>query len=375
MSRAGAGTKGRPGGALRYGLAALLALLLAGTDARAAEAPAALPQSVRVATGPVAPFVFDRGGVLSGFGIELWAAIAQRLEIQTRWVNIGPRTDGAQVAAVAEGAADLAISAIPITGAREAKVDFSLPYFDGGLQILVARESRVLLATFEDLLSPALLHTLAVGLGLVLVLGHVLWLVERRANPLADRGYLRGLGDGLWGVMLIISTGEHGDRETPSVVKRLTVAFMWLFGVVLIAQFTATVTSSLTVQQLRSRIHGPADLMGRTLGSVPGSVAAEYLQARGHGFVPVDGPEEAFRALIEGRVQAVVYEAPTLQYWASRLGSGQVRVTGPVFHPERYGIALPVGSPLRKPINAALLELMENGTYEEIRLRWFGHPG
>lgn len=374
MARTGAGVKARRAAALVCRLGGLLMVLLAGA-ARAADAPAAGPQTVRVATGPVAPFVSDRDGVLSGFSIELWAAIAQRLELQTRWVNLGPGGDAALIEAVSDGAADLAISAIAITAAREAKVDFSLPYFDGGLQILVAGERGAVLATVEDLLSPALLHTLAGGLVLMLVLGHVLWLVERRANPLADRGYLRGIGDGVWGVMLIISTGEHGDRETPSIVKRLTVAFMWFFGVVLVAQLTATVTSSLTVQQLRSRIHGPADLMGRIVGTLPGTAAAEYLQARDHGFVPVAGQEDAFRALMEGRVQAIVYEAPTLQYWASRLGGGQVRVTGPIFHPERYGIVLPIGSPLRKPVNTALLELMENGTYEEIRLRWFGRPG
>jgi ABC-type amino acid transport substrate-binding protein len=32
---------------------------------------------------------------------------------------------------------------------------------------------------------------------------------------------------------------------------------------------------------------------------------------------------------------------------------------GPVFRHERYGIALPSGSPLRKPINAALLAMQE----------------
>ena len=40
--------------------------------------------------------------------------------------------------------------------------------------------------------------------------------------------------------MLIIAIGEHGDRDTPRALKRLIVGVMWLFGVVLIAQFTAT---------------------------------------------------------------------------------------------------------------------------------------
>ena len=66
--------------------------------------------------------------------------------------------------------------------------------------------------------------------------------------------------EGIWGVMLIIATGEHGDRDTPRVLKRLIVGIMWLFGVVLIAQFTATVTATLTVERIRrpSRAGRPA---------------------------------------------------------------------------------------------------------------------
>jgi polar amino acid transport system substrate-binding protein len=114
---------------------------------------------------------------------------------------------------------------------------------------------------------------MGVGAIIVVLLANVLWFVERRNNPHFQKGYLPGIIDGIWGVMLIIATGEHGDRDTPSLIKRLTVVFMWLFGVVLIAQFTATVTSSLTVQQMQSSIQGPGDLPGKTIATVlPGKV-------------------------------------------------------------------------------------------------------
>lgn len=90
--------------------------------------------------------------------------------------------------------------------------------------------------------------------------------------------------------MLIIASGEHGEPGTSRLGKRLTVAFMWLLGVVLIAQFTATVTSSLTVQQLRSIIQGPGDLPGKTIATVPGSIAADYLTQLGLPYVGVDQP-------------------------------------------------------------------------------------
>jgi len=327
---------------------------------------------LRVATGVVAPFVLEQDGVLIGFSIDLWNAVAQRLGAQTRLVNTGPRNAAAQIAAVVDGSADVAIAAIPVTAAREEVVDFSMPFFDGGLRILALAEGDAdILTTLRDVASPALGHTLLAGLAIGLLLAHLLWLVERHHNPRAPRGYLADIGDALWGVMLIIATGEHGDRNTPGVVKRLTVASMWLFGVVLIAQFTATVTSSLTVQQLRSNIRGPEDLVGRRVASVAGSVAADYLKARGLDFVPIAGPEQAIAGLLQGQVEAIVYESPTLQYWANRYGGGRVQLAGPIFHPEKYAIAVPTGSPLRKRINTALLEVMDNGTYDELHRRWF----
>jgi polar amino acid transport system substrate-binding protein len=62
----------------------------------------------------------------------------------------------------------------------------------------------------------------------VFLLVNLLWFVERRSNPHFQRGYLSGIIDGLWGVTLIVATGEHGDRDTPSPIERLTIAFMWL---------------------------------------------------------------------------------------------------------------------------------------------------
>jgi polar amino acid transport system substrate-binding protein len=127
---------------------------------------------------------------------------------------------------------------------------------------------------------------------LVIVFGlaHVRLIEGWRNNPDFPRGYLRGLSEALWGVMLIVATGEHGDRDTPNSVKRLMVASMWLLGIVFVAQFTATVTSSLTVQKLQSTIQGPHDLPGKTIATVPGGIAAKYLKAvrdgrdeQGHG--------------------------------------------------------------------------------------------
>jgi polar amino acid transport system substrate-binding protein len=66
-----------------------------------------------------------------------------------------------------------------------------------------------------------------------------------------------------------------------------------------------------------------------------------------------------------------VFDSPTLQYWAAKQGNGVVQMVGPIFRPEKYGIAVAEGSALRKPINEALLEICDDGTYERIYAKWF----
>jgi ABC-type amino acid transport substrate-binding protein len=358
----------------RGSLLLLIALaVLTASFASSAQAPAPSDAPVlRVVTGQAVPFVIVQDGKLTGFSIDLWNALAQRLDVKFSLTTLGPQSQSEQLKAVQHNDADVAISAITMTAERERLVDFSTAYFDSGLQIIVpVRNETPAFSVLTSLLSPTTGLILIAAFALFVLLANVLWLVERRSNPLFQRGYLRGIAEGLWGVTLIIATGEHGDRDTSGAGKRLTVALMWLLGVVLVAQFTATITAALTVERLTSDIRGPDDLPGKTVGTVPGSIAADYLTRQGIAFVELTSIDQELGMLAGGKVQAIVFDAPTLQYWAAKRGQGLLRVVGPVFRPEKYGIAVASGSPLRKPINAALEDMFADGSYEDIYRKWF----
>ncbi len=130
-------------------------------------------------------------------------------------------------------------------------------------------------------------------------------------------------------------------------------------------------TSLQTVQRLQSTIQGPDDLPGKSIASVPGTIAAGYLTQRGLPYKSVTSGPDGIRMLVQGEVQAIVFDAPTLQYWAAGQGKGAIQVVGPLFQPEKYGIVVAEGSPLRKPINEALLQMYTDGTYEKLRAAWF----
>ncbi|WP_162600698.1 transporter substrate-binding domain-containing protein [Paraburkholderia sp. C35] len=354
-------------------LAALIWLIVsafAGAPAFAASANAAPGTVLRVAIAPVAPFVLPNTPDPQGFSIDIWKEVARRINAQFTWSNIPARAD--LLSAVQHGDADLAIAAVTMTPEREKQVDFSLPYFDSGLRIIVrAQNDSALMSALRSIPWLAIAQLTGIAIAIVFVLANLVWLTERAKDPQFQKPYFRAIGEGLWVTMLIIATGEHGERDAGSVWKRMLVPAMWLIGVILIAQLTATVTSSQTVARLQSDIRGPDDLPGKTIGTVPGTTAADYLTQRGLPFIPITTADEGFRMLTHGDVQAIVYDAPTLEYWAARRGNGVLAVVGPTFRPEKYGIAVANGSPLRKSINEALLAMYEDGTYEQIYGKWF----
>ena len=343
---------------------------IATPSAWSATSGAAANHPLRVVTTSVAPFVLPKTTPPAGFSIELWNDVARRMQVEFTWTVVA--TEAEMLQAVQRGDADVAIAAIAMTPERERVVDFSHPYFDSGLQILVrAQDEGRFLTTLRSIPWLAIGELFAAAIVIVFLLANVLWLIERRRNNDLPHSYPRAIGECLWGTMLIIATGEHGDRNAPGAVKRVTVVVMWLLGVVLVAQLTATVTSSQTVQRLQSNIRGPDDLPGKTIGSAAGTVAADYLTQRGLPFVSVKSGPDGIRMLAQGEVQAIVFDAPTLQYWASKQGNGVVQVVGPILREEKYAVAVAEGSALRKPINQALLELFADGTYEKIHASWF----
>ncbi len=325
---------------------------------------------LRVAIAPVAPFVIPQTATPEGFSIDIWNEIARRMHVDFVWRPLA--TQAELLRTLQHGDADVAIAAITMTPEREKTVDFSLPYFDSGLQIMVrAQNDSSVMALLQSVPWLAIAQLVAITIGIVFILANLVWLMERKRDANFQKPYWRSIGEGIWVTMLIIATGEHGERETPGLFKRVLVPTMWLIGVLLIAQLTATVTSSQTVARLQSTIRGPDDLPGKKIGTVPDTVAAQYLTQRGLPFVDVTNANDGFRMLMNGDVQAIVYDAPTLQYWAARRGNGTVSVVGAVFRPEKYGIAVANGSPLRKSLNEALLAMYEDGTYEQIYGKWF----
>ena len=331
---------------------------------------------LRVVTRLVPPFVYEQQGQLTGFSIELWQEIARQMNVQSEFI-VKPTVKELLETVKSKNAA-LGIAAISITAEREIDFDFSQPMFDSGLQILTptqASSTSLVEAMFGNLFSTTVLfYFLAVAL-ILLLMAHLVWWFERR-NPsgmLTHQSYFLGIFEACWWAASTLAT--QADQMPRAAMARI-IAVVWMFmAVIFVAYFTAAVTSSLTVQQLRGDINGPADLPGKRVGSVQGSTSAEYL--RQHNIEPIEFAkiEEGYRALEQQKIDAIVYDTPVLLYYTAHEGKGKAQTVGAIFHKENYGIVFPSNSPLRKPVNEALLKLKENGVYDQLYTKWFGGSG
>ncbi|MCW5882036.1 MAG: transporter substrate-binding domain-containing protein [Anaerolineae bacterium] len=362
--------------ARRLTVVALIALtLVAAVGSAHAAGPARQDaKKLRVATKIISPFVMQDKGQFTGYSIDLWKAVAGNLKLDYEWVEV--KTVSEQLQAVQQGDADVAIAAISMTPQREQVIDFSHPYYNAGLQIMTQAQGQSILPDFRPFLtSPALRQIVLLGIITAIVMSHVIWLVERNGPNDFPKSYFAGIAEGLWWLLNIVANGEYGDKMTRRWIPRLVTIMFWLIGIALIAQFTASVTTAMTVQQLTGSINSPADLPGKKVATVAGTTAAQYLDGQNINYQAVAKIEDAYALLKRGDVQAVVYDAPVLAYYANTEGRGEVQVVGGVFKEETYGIVLPTGSPLRKTINEALLQLRQDGTLDDLQAKYFGDAG
>ncbi len=358
-------------GAMRPFCAFLLCLVFSAPIC-AQTAPA--QREVNVATRVLPPMVVERDGALTGFSIELWNEIASRLKLTTNY-RVQPDVR-ALLEDVRSGHSSLGVAAISITSAREAEFDFSQPIMNAGLQIMVRGqgkdgESSPLHDLMSLLFSWTSLAWLGIAVMLILVPAHIVWFFERghKDGIIPTRDYIPGIFYALfWAAGTLATQAEAAPRHW---VGRIF-AVLWMFtGLVFVALYTAQLAATLTVQQIGGGINGPNDLSGRKVAVTRGSTAAGVVRDLQAHVTEVGQIDEAYDALLNKSVDAVVFDSPVLLYYAANEGKGRVTTVGASFRKEDYGIAFPRGNGLRHEVNVTLLKMREDGAYQRIYDKWF----
>ncbi|CAA6828732.1 MAG: Unknown protein [uncultured Thiotrichaceae bacterium] len=319
------------------------------------------------------PFSFHNDNKeLTGFSVELWELVADRVEMSYQWDE--KESFKALIDDVAASKNTLAIANISMTSEREQYVDYSHSVYASGMAIAVKQGGK---PNWLGLIwESGILWFIGGALLVLLVIAHVVWFFERdiedaRHDYFRD-DYVGGVWDAFWWAFIIMTMGGFENQVPHKVINRL-LAIFWIFAsLFFISTLTAKITTTLTIAELKTGIESYKDLAGKRIGVTEGSTHERFLNVKNMSPIAYPNMTELYADLKEGKLDAVVADFPILSYYAKHQGADWMIMAGEIFNPDNYAIIFPENSPHVEDVNKALLQIREEGKYDELYQKYFG---
>jgi polar amino acid transport system substrate-binding protein len=319
--------------------------------------------------------ILEKGKEPTGFDIDVLETVCRKTGLQVRYSY--PEKFPDLLSGVEEGRYDGAVSGITITGEREGKVDFTHPYLSSGLSILVNSSSQV------NPFKTAYRYVSNVGPMLILLtlftasFGIFIFFLDkwfaRKESMFSPNKPATGMFNGYYFANVASTTMGFGDLVPKSIPAKLLTIVMAYIGIYFILPYaTANMNMALQQEQEIYSISKPEDLPGKIVATEDSTTSDDYLKSIGCNIKTVHGINEAYALLGKKKVDAVVFDMPTIKYFVKNKGKDKFKVSGAMFDRQSYGFALKKDSPYRKVINERLADFMRTDDYWALHDKWFG---
>jgi ABC-type amino acid transport substrate-binding protein len=328
--------------------------------------PAAPPCVLRAAVAEFPPYAV-RGASSSqddapwtGEAVELFRETARDLGCDTEFIALSPSET---LLGLERG--DLDAVALPLTADPLSSSSLTLTPAFATSQIAIAvfrdnfRDDLVVL--FRSLTTTRQLRVYAVMLVLVVVFALIIWRLERTKNQHFRGKHREGLGSGLWWSITTLSTVGYGDKVPVSAVGRFFAGTWMLLSLVLVAIFTATVTSSITAHDASVEVRGVHDLSRARVGIVENGLASGYVNEHFLPHVSYPHLSLAIEDLRSGNLDAVLADQHSLERALRDLHEQRiVLLEKPVAKsPVAFGLRKTLSHEFHRQFDAALLKRLD----------------
>ncbi|KAM5548452.1 hypothetical protein ABKV19_000059 [Rosa sericea] len=240
------------------------------------------------------------------------------------------------------GKFDVVVGDTTIRANRSLYVDFTMPYTESGVVMVVPiidRTSKNAWVFLKPLTWDLWLTTFC----FFLFTGFVVWVLEHRINEDFRGPPSHQFGTSVW---FSFSTMVFSQKE--NVISNLArfVMIIWVFVVLILTQsYTANLASLLTVQQLKPTVVDIKDLLrkGDNVGYSKNAYVYGLLKEVGFndsnlkGFRTMEALDEALsKGSANGGIAAFVDETPTMKLFLAKYCSKYTMI-GPIFKTEGFG--------------------------------------
>ncbi|XP_068311568.1 glutamate receptor 2.9-like [Pyrus communis] len=271
---------------------------------------------------------------------------------------------------------DAAVGDITIRANRSLYVDFTLPYTESGVSMIVPIKDNKSKNAWVFL--KPLTWDLWVTSGCFFIfIGFVVWVLEHRIND-AFRGPPHyQIGTSFW---FSFSTMVFSPRER--VVSNLArfVVIIWCFLVLILTQsYTASLASLLTVQHLQPTVTDVNWLLknGDKVAYQSDTFVLGILKQLGFPDEKIKtfrSPEELNELFQNGSkkdgISAAFDEYPYMKLFIAKYCSKYTMVE-PTFKVDGFGFAFPKGSSLARDVSRAILKVNEEDRMKRVEKKWF----
>ena len=161
----------------------------------------------------------DNAGRWTGISIDLWRQIAAELNLTYEFRELDQQN---LLAGLTDRSLDVVVSMLTITPERLDKFDFTYPFYTTGLGIAVpVKEKNAWISIIKQLFSHTVLVILIIIFLVLLIVGILVWLFERKLNHEHFGGNaIQGIGSGFWFAAVTMTAVGYGDKHPKTIGGR-----------------------------------------------------------------------------------------------------------------------------------------------------------
>ncbi|XP_052157820.1 glutamate receptor 2.5-like isoform X2 [Oryza glaberrima] len=264
------------------------------------------------------------------------------------------------VGSVSSGKFNATVGDVSITAERERHVDFTMPYTQSGLSILVLAEKYSKPRIQWIFIKPLTWQLWLAAVSSFLYIAFVVWMIERPRNQEYQGSSSRQISTSLYFAFSTM-TFSHGQIIRSPMSKIVVV--IWCFAVVILVQsYTASLSSMLTTSRLRpsvvdlDQLRHNNDYVGYQNKSFVYSLLNQTFKE--DRLKPYANGKEYAEALRRGKVSAIVDEIPYIRsFMSDQNNSNEFWVFPQTYNILGFAFGFPIGSPLVHNLSVAILDM------------------